>query len=78
MGTALLSTHVEQLHAYTKILVALDPDAGKKTLQFTQELRGQLPHNKVFAARLKDDLKYRCKRDMILMKEKIQEFVEQQ
>ena len=78
LGTSLLSSHVEQLQGYTGAIVALDPDAGKKTLQFTQELRGQLPHNKVFAARLKDDLKYRCKRDMILMKEKIQEFVEQQ
>ena len=77
LGTSLLSSHVEQLQGYTGAIVALDPDAGKKTLQFTQELRGQLSHNRIFAARLEDDLKYRRKRDMVLIKEKIGELIEQ-
>ena len=56
---------MEQLQGYTGAIVALDPDAGKKTLQFTQELRGQLSHNRIFAARLEDDLKYAKKCDML-------------
>ena len=80
LGTSLLASHVEQLQGYTGVIVALDPDAGKKTLEITQELRGQLlslghTQNQVFAARLEDDLKYRRKHDMLLMKDKIAEFI---
>ena len=81
LGTSLLPSHVEQLQGYTAVIVALDPDAAKKTLEITQELRGQLlsrghTQNKVFAARLEDDLKYRRKNDMVLMRDKIAEFTE--
>jgi hypothetical protein len=60
-----------------RIVFPVRHDGGKKTLQFTQELRGQLSHNRIFAARLEDDLKYRRKRDMVLIKEKIGELIEQ-
>ncbi len=81
LGTSLLPSHVEQLQGYTAVIVALDPDAAKKPLEITQELRGKLlsrghTKNKVFAARLEDDLKYRRKNDMVLMRDKIAEFTE--
>ena len=74
LGTSLLPSHVEQLQGYTGVIVALDPDAVKKTLIFTQELRGKLQHQQIYAARLEDDLKYRRKHDISLMKEKIEQF----
>ena len=74
LGTALLSTHVEQLHAYTKILVALDPDAYPKTLGYTRELRGTLPDSKILAVKLGDDLKYERKNDMVLIEKLSQSF----
>ena len=74
LGTSLLPSHVEQLQDYTGVIVALDPDAVKKTLIFAQELRGKLQHQQIYAARLEDDLKYRRKHDIRLMKEKIEQF----
>ena len=74
LGTALLSTHVEQLQAYTKILVALDPDAYPKTLGYTRELRGTLPDSKILAVKLGDDLKYERKNDMVLIEKLSQSF----
>ena len=74
LGTALLSTHVEQLQAYTKILVALDPDAYPKTLGYTRELRGTLPDSKILAVKLGDDLKYERKNDMVLIEKLSQAF----
>ena len=76
LGTALLPTHVARLKCYTGVIVALDPDAANKTLKFTQELRGLLPQNKVLAARLRDDLKYRRKSDMLLIHKQVNELTQ--
>lgn len=71
LGTSLLSAHVGQLQECTGIIVALDPDAAKKTLEFTRQLRGELPNTKVYALNLEDDLKYRRKNDIVNIQEYI-------
>jgi hypothetical protein len=65
LGTALLPNHIAQLKDYRGVVVALDPDAVKKTLQFTAELKGALYHTNIFALKLEDDLKYAKKYDMV-------------
>ena len=69
LGTFLLTAHVEQLQGYTGVIVALDPDAANKTLEFTRELRGLIPNIRVKALKLEDDLKYRRKNDIVNMQE---------
>ena len=53
---------IDYLKPYTKIIVALDPDAKRKTLQITSTLRTTFPD--VFALNLHDDIKYRTPSDM--------------
>jgi hypothetical protein len=65
MGTSLLAVHIEQLQNYSKVIVALDPDAVQKTFEFTRNLRGFLTTSSVCAMKLEDDLKYRRKNDII-------------
>ena len=69
LGTFLLTAHVEQLQGYTGVIVALDPDAANKTLEFTRELRGLMPNIRVKALKLEDDLKYRRKNDIVNVQE---------
>ena len=71
MGTSLLPDHVAQLHSFSAVIVALDPDAVKKTLQFSIELKGLLSHKNVFALKLEDDLKYARERDIVQVKETV-------
>jgi hypothetical protein len=62
MGTALLREHIEQLQGYSRVLVALDPDAMAKTVAYTRELKS---HGiDAYALKLYDDLKYRQPQDM--------------
>lgn len=62
MGTALLREHIEQLQGYSRVLVALDPDAIAKTVAYTRELKS---HGiDAYALKLYDDLKYRQPQDM--------------
>ena len=62
MGTALLREHIEQLQDYSRVLVALDPDAMAKTVAYTRELKA---HGiDAYALKLYDDLKYRQPQDM--------------
>ena len=58
LGTSLSDGHKKYLQFSTAI-VALDPDALPKTLQFAKELRGLVPNVNVL--RLEDDLKYETK-----------------
>jgi hypothetical protein len=69
MGTALLPTHTIELQKYNQIIVALDPDAVQKTFVFTRQLRGLLPHMRVYALKLEDDLKYRKENDIVGLRE---------
>ena len=62
LGTSLQDTHKKPLAEYTKLIVALDPDALSKTLSIAQELR--TIHTNISVLRLKDDLKYRNPQDI--------------
>ena len=62
LGTSLQDTHKKPLAEYTKLIVALDPDALPKTLGIAQELRSI--HSGVSVLRLSDDLKYRNPQDI--------------
>ena len=63
MGTSLLDGHIVQLQEYSEVIVALDPDAVKKTLEFTRKLRSFLPSKPIRSMKLEDDLKYRKEKD---------------
>jgi hypothetical protein len=54
--------HKEYLSQFSTAIIALDPDALPKTLQFAKELRGYVDTVKVL--RLQDDIKYRMPTDM--------------
>ena len=62
LGTSLSDAHKKYLSQYSTAVVALDPDALPKTLQFAKELRGYV--NDVKVLRLNDDLKYRNPADL--------------
>ena len=62
LGTSLSDGHKRYLSQFSTAIVALDPDALPKTLQFAKELRGLVP--KVSVLRLEDDLKYRNQTDL--------------
>jgi len=62
LGTSLSEAHKRFLSQFSTAIVALDPDALPKTLQFTKELRGHVPT--VRALKLTDDLKYRNPNDI--------------
>lgn len=67
MGTSLLPEHIIQLKKYSKVIVALDPDAVQKTFAFTRQLRGVMD-SCVHALNIHDDLKYRITDDIINLK----------
>ena len=62
LGTSLSNGHKQYLSQFSSAIIALDPDALPKTLQFAKELRGYVDNVKVL--RLDDDLKYRQPTDM--------------
>mgnify|MGYP001594072537 CR=1 FL=1 len=57
LGTSLSESHKRYLSQFSTAIIALDPDALPKTMQFAKELRGHITNVKVL--KLKDDLKYR-------------------
>ena len=62
LGTSLSESHKRYLAQFSTAVIALDPDALPKTLQFAKELRGYVDNVRVL--RLKDDLKYRNPDDL--------------
>jgi len=62
LGTQLSESHKGFLTRFSTAVIALDPDALTKSLQFVKELRGHV--NDVRVLRLTDDLKYRNPTDM--------------
>jgi hypothetical protein len=62
LGTSLSDYHKRYLAQFSTAVIALDPDALPKTLQFAKELRGYVDTVKVL--RLTDDLKYRNPTDI--------------
>ena len=57
LGTSLQETHKGYLSQFSTAVMALDPDALPKTLQYAKELRGHVRNVKVL--RLNYDIKYR-------------------
>ena len=68
LGTSLSVAHMEQLGNYSKVIVALDPDAAHKTLRFRQEIEAWTGATTI-ALRLDDDIKYRVESDIEQLKE---------
>ena len=62
LGTSLQESHKGYLSQFSTAIVALDPDALPKTLQFAKELRGYVKDVKVL--RLNDDIKYQRQEDI--------------
>ena len=63
LGTTITDIHKRYLSQFSTTIIALDPDALPKTMQFAKELRGHV--NTVKVLRLTDDLKYRKEEDLI-------------
>ena len=56
LGTSMNMAHINHLKKYERVVVALDPDAWSKTLQFVKMIKG---HSiKATAFKLSDDIKY--------------------
>ena len=62
MGTSMSNEQRQYLAQFSTAVVALDPDASKKTLAIAKELRSVVKDVKVL--RLQDDIKYRNRKDM--------------
>ncbi len=62
LGTSLGPAHMDYLQRFSHVVVALDPDAMHKTLQYAKMLKSR--SISATALRLTDDLKYRCSGDM--------------
>ena len=63
LGTTLSSTHIEHIQDFVRIIVALDPDATHKTLEYRREIESWTGIDTI-AMRLKDDIKYRKSEDL--------------
>ena len=68
LGTSLTDKHMEKIAEYSNIIVALDPDAAHKTLQFSREIH-LLTGAKTIAFNLDDDIKYKVDNDIERLKE---------
>ena len=62
LGTSLNHGHKDYLCKYDTVVVALDPDAKKKTIAYTKEIRNYV--STVIAFNLTDDIKYRSVTDI--------------
>lgn len=68
LGTSLSKKHMEKVGTYRKAVVALDPDAMDKTLQFSRDIKLWTGIDTV-AMKLADDIKYRVEEDTQQLKE---------
>lgn len=68
LGTSLTHKHMEKIQDYDQIIVALDPDAMGKTIEYRREIE-LWTGNKVNAIYLNDDIKYRQKEDVAKLEE---------
>lgn len=67
LGTSMSVKHIEYIQDYTKIIMALDPDASNKNLQYRREIVSWTGINTI-AMRLKNDIKYKEEEDISLLK----------
>jgi hypothetical protein len=68
LGTSLTERHIQKAGEYTKVVVALDPDAVKKSLEYRREINVWTGVPTV-AINLHDDIKYRNAEDIEKLKE---------
>ena len=68
LGTSLSPKHMEKIGEYDKVIIALDPDAIGKTVEYRREIE-LWTGNKTVAMNLIDDIKYREYEDMDKLKE---------
>ena len=68
LGTSLSPKHMEKIQEYNKVIIALDPDAIGKTVEYRREIE-LWTGNKTIAMNLIDDIKYREHEDMEKLKE---------
>jgi len=70
LGTSLTLKHMAKIGEYSKVIVALDPDAAHKTLIFKKEIE-LWSGVETIALRLDDDIKYRVVSDIDKLKEMV-------
>ena len=68
LGTSLGEAQMQHIQNYSKVIVALDPDAAHKTLAYKREIESWTGLD-TRALRLDDDLKYKVESDIIKLKE---------
>jgi LDH2 family malate/lactate/ureidoglycolate dehydrogenase len=61
LGTSLLDEHKRYLTQFSTAIIALDPDALMKSIEFARELQSYVDDVRV--VKLTDDLKYRNPED---------------
>ena len=72
LGTSLNPKHMEKIGEYDKVIIALDPDAIGKTVEYRREIE-LWTGRKTTAMNLIDDIKYREYEDMQKLKELVNE-----
>ena len=70
LGTSLTDKHMDKISEYDRVIVALDPDAAHKTLQFSRDI-ALWTNADSLAFRLDDDIKYKLTGDLQRLKESI-------
>ena len=68
LGTSLSPKHMEKIQEYSRVIIALDPDAIGKTVEYRREIE-LWTGNKTTAMNLLDDIKYRMEEDIDKLKE---------
>ena len=68
LGTNISHAHMEYLQDYTKIIVALDPDATHKSIEYRKEIQSWTGID-TMAMMLQDDIKYKTEEDILKLKE---------
>ena len=71
LGTSLGEAQMQHIQNYSKVIVALDPDAAHKTLTYKREIEAWTGLNTI-AMRLEDDIKYKIEDDINKIERMIQ------
>ena len=68
LGTSMNHRHFEKIGEYSQAVIALDPDAVGKTIEYRREIE-LWTGRKTQALNLTDDIKYRMAEDMESLQE---------
>ena len=71
LGTSLGEAQMQHIQNYSRVVVALDPDAAHKTLTYKREIEAWTDLNTI-AMRLEDDVKYKVEEDITKLERIIQ------